>query len=550
MLWATKDVGAPGTREMHGRDLGQTPDKVPRSIDLHDELAEVRHHSTWSNSSFNLHSTSPLSPTRMQRSICFHHSTSLHLLIATTTPRSLPQPIAYLQYVCNRTKPSYLAQSSTVPVQHPTIIPSFPHRNPTCSTSTTTTAPPPHPQHPKTPLLRPITSMPIHLTPRKPYSVPYLVARWLNQQQPRPAGTIAKLAILSKSNYLKIVPILYSTLVLGGDHEHHCLQISYANNIFETIGVFRMARDGVQDGTFFNVDNEWYNTTRRLYILSVVRCIHLDGPLPTQVSCDIVSTLQVNVFSRVLCIVFGPRTVTAIGTIPRDTPASHLDPPYTCISKDKNIISLNKHRPVWLNAIVAISRPRRLYVHFHQMDWESYEPRTHDNDCQCCSFADRMWYLGPPYQWQSLEQVQYHGIVDQIFPVILSCRNIYIYSAHLKLSTTFGPDGRFTISTRNTPRSSLSEMEPGKIFVRKLPGPSWYSRIANSAHIHNTVRQHLAFDRFAKKAYSGQLPQMFEAEIYRMAGHVDFRSCRDSNHVRDIIKKRWEAFWTRYEEDL
>jgi len=43
---------------------------------------------------------------------------------------------------------------------------------------------------------------------------------------------------------------------------------------------------------------------------------------------------------------------------------------------------------------------------------------------------------------------------------------------------------------------------------------------------------------------------MFEAEIYRMAGHVDFRSCRDSNHVQDIINKRWIAFWTRYEEDF
>jgi hypothetical protein len=431
----------------------------------------------------------------------------------------------------------------------PPFVPLYPYRHSVCSTSTSSY----HYwacQHSYHPLGSSITSMRTHLIPLKPYSVPYIVACWLNKQEPRPAGTIAKLAILSKHHYLQIVPILYSTLVLGGDHAHHCLQIPYAASIFDTIGVYRMARDGVQDGTFFNADNHWYNTTRRLYNLSLVRCIDLDGPLPAQVSCDIVSWLQVNVFSRVTCIVFGPKTVDAIGAIPRDTPANHFDPAYTCISKDKNIISLNKHRPVWLNAIVAISRPRRLYVHFHQMDWEFYEPRTHDDNCACCSFADRMWYLGPPYQWESIEEVQYHGIVDQIFPVILSCRNIYIYSAHLKISTTFGPDGRFIESTRNTPRSSLSEMEFGTRFVRKLPGPSWYSRIANSAHIYNMVRQHLAFDRFAKKAYNGQLPQSFKAEIYRMAGHVDFRSCRDSNHFRDIIRKRCEAFGKRCEEDL
>jgi hypothetical protein len=258
-----------------------------------------------------------------------------------------------------------------------------------------------------------------HLIPLKPYSVSYLVARWLNQQQPRPAGTIAKLAILSKVQYLKIIPILYSTLVLGGDHQHHCLRLPRAANILDTADTFPMAREAVQDRTFWRVGNIWYNMTRRFYLLSLVKTIYLVGPLPTLLSCDIVAELEVNLFPRAQCIVFGAGVVEAIGAIPRNVPGQKLDPPYSCVSTDEMVNSLNRFRPVWLNALVAITRPRRLHIHYRQADYRDLVTMDHsDDNCYCCSFAYRMYFLGPPYQWATLEVVIVNGIVDQALPVI------------------------------------------------------------------------------------------------------------------------------------
>jgi hypothetical protein len=456
-------------------------------------------------------------------------------------PYPFSRPVAYPQYSCH--SPELYASSSINLLLRLKKLSSnltkSSHLDQTCSTAITS-------DHCRVPhrcnisLRPPIASMRTHLIPLKPYSVPYLVACWLNKQEPRPAGTIAKLAILSKYQYLKIVPILYSTLVLGGDHEHHCLRIPYAVIILDTADTFPMAREAVQDRTFWRSGNIWYSMTRRLYLLSLAKTIYLVGPPPTLLSCDIVADLDVNLFPRAHCIVFGTGVVEAIGAMPRNVLGQKLDPPYSCVSTDEMVNSLNKFRPVWLNALVAITRPRRLHIHYRQWDYREVAKMDHSNECDCCSFAHRMYFLGPPYQWASLEVLIVHGIVDQVLPVILNCKNIYIFSSHLtKSAVTDDPTDDGPPTPAPNP-ASLVEVDPNAEYVLGLPGVSWGYRRGTLGRIMLSLRQVMGHTTFAKKAYNGILPRQFALRFYNVAGHVRFDP--DDKEVPTQISLTRESF--------
>jgi hypothetical protein len=82
---------SPKTWDIHERDEGYPRTEAFQSTENRDQIAKVRHHSTWSSSSFNLRSTSPSCRKRVQRFLRFHHSTFPHLLIASTTS---PPPLS------------------------------------------------------------------------------------------------------------------------------------------------------------------------------------------------------------------------------------------------------------------------------------------------------------------------------------------------------------------------------------------------------------------------------------------------------------------------
>jgi hypothetical protein len=387
-----------------------------------------------------------------------------------------------------------------------------------------------------------------HLIPLKPHSVPYLVACWLNKQESRPAGTIAKLALLSKVQYLKIIPILYSTLVLGGDHQHHCLRLPHAANILDTADTFHMAREAVQDRTFWRVGDIWYNMTRRLYLLSLVKTIYLVGPLPTLLSCDIVAEIDVNLFPRAQCIVFGPGVVDAIGAMPFKVLGQKLDPPYSCVSTDGMVKFLNEIRPVWLNALVANTRPRRLHIQYRQDDYRNFVMTEHhngDGNCNCCSFSFRMKFLGPPHQWASLETIFVHGLVDQRLPVVLNCKNIYIFSSHLIRSEDLESRTNDGPSTSTPQRKSLVELNRSPGYIVGLAGVSWDWRLGSLAEIMDTCRPFLGHP-FTKKMYNGVLPRQFALRFYNVAGHVGFPL--DTGNIEPVAGQVRQMFFEKAEK--
>jgi hypothetical protein len=163
------------------------------------------------------------------------------------------------------------------------------------------------------PIITPSTPSTLRLTVRPvPPTLPLVLARWLNRQYHRPAGTIAKLAQLSKSTYHLITTILYSTIVLGGDHQHHCLQLPHTATLFDTVGGPRMAAGQIMDGTYFDLDN-WSNTIRKLDLLHTATIIYMAGPLPVWLSYQLIGCCHMNVFPNAKCIVSGPEAVESIG---------------------------------------------------------------------------------------------------------------------------------------------------------------------------------------------------------------------------------------------
>jgi len=390
------------------------------------------------------------------------------------------------------------------------------------------------------PLITSSTPPTLRLTVRSnPPTLPLVLARWLNKQYHRPAGTIAKLAQLSKSSYHLITPVLYSTIVLGGDHQHECLRIPHAADLLQSMGAPKMAAGAVIAETYFHLD-EWSNTIRKLDLLNTTRTIYIDGPLPEALSLDLLAQCHLNIFPRAKCIVFGPNAVESIGStriddfepvFPDGTPTIQIP---SWAARNPLIHSLNERRPVWLSALVAITEPERLYAHFKQVAHQDWREMEHGQYCTCCGFREMIQYLGPPLQWNSLKVFHVYGIVDQHIPIVLTCRHVIHFASHLRHAKP--NPGSNSDTTPSTP--SLVEVSPNPNGNLDYRGPHWFERILKIASVPVSGRYFLS-STWGSVTHQSTWPDTFTAEAWNIAGHVESDSA-PPDHGPALLENYYE----------
>jgi hypothetical protein len=391
------------------------------------------------------------------------------------------------------------------------------------------------------PIITPSTPSTLRLTVRPvPPTLPLVLARWLHKQYHRPAGTIAKLAQLSKSTHHLITPILYSTIVLGGDHRHEILQLPHAPTLFATVGIPRMAAGQLMDGTYFDLDH-WSNTIRKLDLLHTVSTIYVAGPIPEFLSLQLISKIHLNVFPKAKCIVLGPDAVESIGSkrldglesIHPDVPPIRI-PPWA--GNNPLIHSYNDKRPVWLSALIAITAPERLYVHFKQVAYPDWRPLEHGQYCTCCGFREMIEYLGPPHQWNSLKEFHAYGLVDHHPPFVMTCQNVFHFSSHLQ-NANLEQD---TPSTST--HSSLVEVPPNPKSKENIvyPGPSWSDRLLELAKVPLSGR-YLLSQPWGRAAHNSTWPPNFEAEAWNIAGHLESGTVPTDRSIDTLLDQYADA---------